>query len=207
MADLLPYALTTLQDVKESLGIASSDLTWDNLIKRKINQATEIIEGYCGRRFKATNYTDEEYDGTWTDQLVLRNFPVISFTGLSARDSSLNQGDFDTINSEHYFVDNNSGIIDSVAGSFYGSYNRWRVTYRAGYETIPSDLQEACAILASYLTINDPGSNTGIASKKEGQREVTYHNLNSSAQIDMFELLGIQPTLDRYAGVSLSGIR
>jgi hypothetical protein len=51
LMSLLSYALCSLFDVKESMGIASSDQSWDNLIIRKINQATRQIEAYCDRRF------------------------------------------------------------------------------------------------------------------------------------------------------------
>ena len=60
MATLLTHALTNLADVKESMGIAASDTSYDNLIVRKINQVTRQIEGYCGRRFLDTSYKNDE---------------------------------------------------------------------------------------------------------------------------------------------------
>ena len=93
MASLNSWALTTLADVKESLGIDSGTTTGDNLIIRKINQATDMIESYCGKNnsqhFASTVYTNEEYDGTGTDQLILKNRPVITFTTLQQRDTTL----------------------------------------------------------------------------------------------------------------------
>ncbi len=206
MASLVAYALCTKEDVKETLGIASSDTSWDNFIIRKINQATEIIEGWCGRRFKQTTYTDEYYDATHDQQLVLRNYPVTTLASLSARDTTLNEGSFDTIDSENYFLDGNAGILDAVS-NFWGGYDQWKVTYTAGYSVIPNDLAEACATLAGYLTVNDPATQTGISAKREGSRQVSYFDHRSSTNDGILTQLGILPTLERYSTPALGSGR
>ncbi len=168
MADLLSYALTSVADVKESLGIASGDSSKNNIITRKINQATEIIEGYCNRRFKATDYT-EYYDGSLGDQLVLRHRPVNSVTTLSVRISSINEDIFDVIDPDQYFIDTTAGILDAV-DTFYGSYNRWKIVYNAGYTTIPADLAEAAATLAAFMVENG-GTGQSIKRKKKDKEK------------------------------------
>lgn len=197
MANLLAYALTTVSDVKESLGIASSVTTYDNLIIRKINQATIAIERYCGRRFLSTTYTDEEYDSTNTNQLILRQRPVTLLTSLGVRDSGLNDPDFETIDSELYFLDSNAGVLD-LNFNARGSWNRYNVSYTAGYTTIPEDLAEACVSLACYYFNNADGSDVGVAQKKEGQRELRY--ANGSLKFDsIIQNLGIDGIIDSYA--------
>lgn len=197
MASLLSYALTSVADVKESLGIASSDSTYNNLITRKINQATIAIERYCGRRFLSTVYTDEEYDSTQTNQLILRQRPVSLLTSIGVRDSGLNNGSFETIDSQMYFLDSNAGVLD-LNFNARGSWNRWRVTYTAGYTTIPEDLAEACASLACYYVNNADGSDVGVLQKKEGQRELRY--ANGSLKFDtIIQNLGIDGIIDSYA--------
>ena len=211
MATLLDYALTNVADVKETLGIASSVTTYDNLITRKINQATEMIEGYCNRRFKATDYT-EYYDGQGIDQLALRQRPVNSVTSVSYRTTSLNDNDFDTLTTDMYFIDNNAGILEAVS-SYWGNYDRWKVVYNAGYTTIPADLAEACATLAAYLYSNDASSNAGITQKKEGTRELHYGNskvqygTDAASANNLITQLGLQVTLDRYSEKTINGLR
>lgn len=197
MASLLSYALCQVSDVKESLGIASSDTTKDNLIVRKINQATKAIENYCGRRFAATAYTNIEYDATNTDQLILRQRPVVSFTSLDIRDSGLNYDSWETIDSELYFVDENAAVIDLMFNA-RGRWNRYRVTYTAGYTTIPDDLAEACASLACYYYLNADASDVGKLKIEEGQRKVTYAKGQLKFKV-IAENLGIDSTLDAYA--------
>lgn len=208
MATLLSYSLCSVDNVKETLGIASSDSSWDNLIIRKINQATEIIEGWCNRRFLETIYTDELYDATYDRQLVLRQYPVTSTTtfALAARDTTLNEGSFDSVDSEQYFIDRKGGIVDAVS-DFWGGYDQWRVTYSAGYATIPADLAEACATLAAYLVTNDPATQTGVSSKREGSREIHYFDHRSSSTEGILVQLGILTTLERYGAPALGSLR
>lgn len=196
---LLSYALTNLADVKESLGI--TDNSKDNLIERKINQATEMIENFCGlnndHHFASTTYTNEEYDATNTDELVLRARPIITLTSVSARDSSENISSFTTLDSQDYFYDEYAGVIKGVA-VFSGSWNRYRVTYTAGFATIPDDLAEACVLLASELVANADQSGSGVKSKQEGQRKVEYFQPNEANSGSLIEQLGIDDMLARY---------
>lgn len=193
MATLLSYALCSVADVKESLGLASSNTQYDNLITRKINQATVMIERFCNRRFAATVYTNEEYDATGIDQLILKNRPVNSLTSFQQRDTSLNEDDWSDIDSELYFTDTVAGVIDlNFIAS--GRYNRYRVTYNAGYTTIPSDLAEACVTLAAFLVDNGT-SGTNVKRKEEGQRTIEFH---ASQGNSTFEQLGIDEILDSY---------
>jgi len=198
MAELLSYALTNLSDVKESLGLASGDNSKNNLIIRKINQATEMIEKYCGgRRFKATDYTGQEYDSTNSDQLILKQYPVNSFTILQYRDSVLNDNAWDTVNADEYFVDTDSGVIDLLFVAV-GKWNQYRATYNAGYDTIPADLAEACVTLACYL-VDNAQSGTGVKSKQEGGRKIEYFDVNAQNGGSIFSQLNLDDTLDTYS--------
>ncbi len=201
MASLLSYALTTKADVKETLGIASGNTAKDNLIIRKINQATEMIEGYCKRRFKDTAYSNEEYDGTGTTQLILRNYPITDTETLviQQRNTSLNQDSWSDVDADLYFADTKSGVVDGKI-TFLELWNLYRVTYSAGYAEIPADLAEAAATLAAFLVDNST-SGTGVKKKKEGQREIEYHDVSGSANgaKSLFEQLNLDDILDRYA--------
>lgn len=203
MASLLSYALTNLADVKESLGIASADTTKDNLITRKINQATRAIENYCGRRFLETTYTNEHYNATQIDQIILQQRPVTATTtfSLQIRDTLLNMDDWDTVDTNTYHVDNNPGLVDLLFTAV-GKWMSYRVTYSAGYATIPEDLAEACVSLACYYVQNADGSDVGVLQKKEGQRELRYANSSLSFK-SIVQNLGIDEIIDAYANFPL----
>jgi hypothetical protein len=200
MATLLSYALVSVEDVKESLGIDSGDNSKDNLIVRKINQATQMIERATGVRFAETTYTNEEYDATGVDQLVLKQRPITTFTSFDGRDTALNENDWTTIDTELYFVDTAAGVIDLLFRAV-GRWNRYRVTYTAGFDPIPQDISEAAATLASYY-VDNPTSGAAVKSKQEGQRRIEYYDTQSnSAKVNqsIFNQLGIDEIIMSYS--------
>lgn len=201
MAALLSYALTNKADVKESLGIASSDTSKDNLIIRKINQATRAIEAYCGRRFAATVYSNVVYSASQTDELVLRQRPVLSFTSLEIRDSGLNYDTWETVDDHLYFVDDNAGVINLMFNA-RGRWDRYRVSYTAGYTDIPEDLAEACVSLAAYYVLNADSSDVGKFKIEEGQRKVTYAKQQLSFKT-ILENLGIDTIIESYSNTPI----
>lgn len=199
MADLLDYALTTVADVKETLGIASGNTSKDNLIKRKINQATRMIEAFCGlaedHHFKRATYTNEEYEGTGSSQFVFNMRPVTSVTSFQRATSSDSDASWDDVESELYFSDNLDAGVMPLNFSEGGRYNSYRVTYVAGYDPIPADLAEACVTLAAYLVDNST-TGSAVASKTEGRRSITYFNPNQTASL--IEQLSLDDLLTRY---------
>lgn len=207
MSDLASYALTNVADVKESLGLASSDHSKDNLIIRKINYVTDLIENYCSRRFLQTTYTQEEYHASGIDEIALRQRPIVvdaSHTFLAEiRNSALNVSDWETIDSQLCFIDNASGVI-TFDFNAVGNANRYRFTYTAGYPTIPSDLAEAANVLACYFVNNPAGFQVGIQVRREGQRETRYSNTNTNLKLrNIAEQLGIDSVLDSYSNLPL----
>ena len=203
MATLLDYALCTVADVKEILNLDSGNTSKDNLIIRKINQSTRVIENYCGRRFKSADYT-EYYDGIGGSELELRNRPVNSIASLSARNVITNENSFELADTEDYFIDESAGIIEFL-GSFNGLYDSWKVIYSAGYDTIPEDVAEACAQMSAYLVENGTSS-SNVKIKQEGQRKVEYFDTSGSSQ-SLIDSLGLDEMLDPYADPVISGLR
>lgn len=203
MADLVSYALCTVADVKEILEIDGGDTSKDNLIKRKINYATHAIETYCNlsrdHHFKETTYTNEVYSGSGSNQLTLLMRPVTSIGSFQYHSSPESDASYTSVESEHYYSDLSSGNINLLfsQGEDFGEY---RVTYTAGYAIIPSDLAEACAVLAAYL-VNNATTGSGVKRKREGQREIEYFQAGSSSgggSSSTIEDLGLDDVLNRY---------
>lgn len=197
MAALLSYALCTLSDVKESLGIESGVTKYDNLIIRKINQATLAIENYCGRRFASTIYTNELYDATNIDELILRQRPIISIEAFEVRDTSQNSNDWEAIDSELYHQDANAGVLELLFRAS-GRWNQYRVSYTAGYSTIPADLAEACASLACFYFNSASAVDVGVSAKREGGRSIQYTTATQDFK-GVLASLGIDNIIESYA--------
>jgi hypothetical protein len=197
MSELVSYALCSVADVKESLGIEASDTSSDNLIIRQINRATDAIENYTGRRFALTNYVDVEYDTPRSNQIVLQQRPVITVGGLSVRVGWGNSNNWNDIDTRYFFIDSAAGVLD-LGFQTWGSWNRYRISYTAGYSVIPTDLQEACATLASYFCTQSNTANIDVEEKQEGQRRVRYRQRTAANTEAIFGQLGIDTTLNSY---------
>lgn len=200
MADLVDYALTSLADVKESLGIASGDHSKDNLVIRKINQVTDAIESYCQRRFLLTSY-QEEYKASHIDEIVLKQRPIVIDGGhpflAEWRTTAFDADIWEPIDSQLYFVDQAAGVLNLMYDA-QGHWNRYRYSYWAGYATIPNDLAEAANMLACFYTNNPAGLNVGVQARQEGQRRTQYYAIPNSFK-SVMQQLGVDETIDAYA--------
>jgi len=206
MATLLSYALSTVADVKESLGIDAGDTSKDNLIIRKINQATLFIENYCSlsrdHHFKSTTYTNEQYDGVSKNTIVLKMRPIITLSSFQGRSAVTSDGSFTDIESELYFTDLSAGVLELLFNTT-NSWNMYQVTYTAGYATIPSDLAEACVTLACYYVENS-ASGTAVKKKQEGSRSIEYFQASANSSDSLIDQLGLDDLLSRYKQYNLA---
>lgn len=206
MATLLSYALSTVADVKESLGIDAGDTSKDNLIIRKINQATLFIENYCSlsrdHHFKSTTYTNEQYDGVGKNTIMLRMRPVITLSSFQGRSAVTSDGSFTDIESELYFTDLSAGVLELLFNTT-NSWNMYQVTYTAGYATIPADLAEACVTLACYYVENS-ASGTVVKKKQEGSRSIEYFQAGANSSDSLVDQLGLDDLLNRYKQYNIS---
>lgn len=133
-------ALTTLDKVKEYLEIAEDDMSRDSVLTRLIPTASSAIEQYCRRKFNAADY-EESYPGP-KKMLFPRQYPIISIASLTDDDEAIE----DYKNRESY--------ID-LGATYSGEIE---ISYRAGYETIPDDLEQACIMLIDFYYKTDLAS-------------------------------------------------
>jgi len=133
-------SLVALDDLKDDLGITSS--SEDDYLTRQIASASADIALYCDRVFK-TETVIETFHLTQTERLLcLERYPVGSIGSITvdgtALASGLYQADGDT---GHLYRKDSDGDITTWA------ICRTVVTYDAGYDTIPADLEAACISL------------------------------------------------------------
>jgi hypothetical protein len=172
--------LVTLANTKTFLGI--SDNTKDAVLNILINAISDYIENYCGRTFASTVYTDEEYDGNAAYEMRLKNFPIIIPPDvIMHRNNSWDSSDdWETVDSDDYWVDEDTGIITKNTVFHKGKQN-YRFTYTAGYATIPNDIQYACMVMVSEaLSRKD---NTGLKAESLGDHSVTYMDVIEQNQV------------------------
>ena len=153
------YALTTLQRVKDRMGITASES--DAVLLRLINAATDYIESNCSRRFKRTTYTEiYSLPGDAAGYLLLNQSPVSVLSALEYRAGTPSTPNWTAFLVDQYELleSGESGIVRIYGGfapAYYGGTNSLRATYTAGYlfdfanfgsatHTLPADLTDLC---------------------------------------------------------------
>jgi len=175
---LLDYALTTTASVKEYMKLSDAEYNANlNLIISLINSATRYIESFCGRRFKETIYTDELHDGDGTTILDLPNYPL---TAIASIYRTYDVGTDELYDSTYYKRYEDEGYVYRKAGWFKGKQNI-KITYTAGYDPIPADLEELCNAMVAFKY--DAAARTGIKSEKIGKYAITYSEVSLPEEI------------------------
>jgi hypothetical protein len=152
-------ALITLDDYKLFEGINSTKN--DDQLDALIESTSALIETYCNTKFgiyAGSPGVTDIFDVQWDTHVVqLRYSPIITITSVQER-SAYNEAYTTILNTggkyEWYF----DSISDSVIRTNdSGSYALWpkgvgsvKVTYRAGYATLPEDLKLAVVDLVTY---------------------------------------------------------
>lgn len=143
--------LCTLDVAKTQLKISGVSPD-DTLIDRYISIASLWIEGQCGREFKSQTYTDEIYDGSGEDLLYVRHAPVTVVTAIAYRDANIWTAEPFEASDLAYYDRDEQGEIWWIDGSYWPrGRNNVRLTYAAGYNPIPFDLQHGCALLVQSV--------------------------------------------------------
>jgi len=163
--------LVTLAEYKAYAGISSDTL--DSVVTAIIPKASQLVKSLCRRTF--VDYINdpkvEIYSGNNEAKIYLKEYPILQIYGVEySVDFGSTYADL-----EEYvdFVldleDGSIAAISSGAPSLFIKYvNGYRVTYTAGYETLPNDLKVAVLDLVTYYVKNDasvhspkaPGTNT-----------------------------------------------
>lgn len=139
----------------------------DAEIDALIPKVSELVKTYCNRTF--LDYAEEaktEYFNGGVGALILKEWPVIAIDSV---EYSADYGQTYTPITE--FVDwvHDDGYIAAISPTGFARQLRgYKVTYKAGYETLPEDLKLAVMDLLNYYRQNDaavhstkaPGTNS-----------------------------------------------
>lgn len=162
-------ALTTLQAVKDYLGITSN--ADDALLESFINRVTDSFEAYCARKFKSASYT-EYHDGKGSDKLFPKQAPITTVTSIYD-DSEWAWGASTLIASTEYRIVDEA-YIQLKSTTFMDDVQNVKITYTAGYSTIPADVEHACIEQAAWLYRKSKGQLQGVAAKSLADGSISY---------------------------------
>lgn len=183
MADLI-----TLDEYKLYEGVNSTQN--DEKLESIIAGVSRLVRTYCGSEFDAyagSPGVTDIFDIQWDTHVVqLRNSPIIEIYNVYERSSQ----------SESYIELFQGGenskyewYLDTISDSIFrtnenGKYKNWpcgvgsvKVTYSAGYTTIPEDLQLAVSDLVTYYHKDEWKERQSIGSaSREGAAASTIKN-------------------------------
>lgn len=174
-------AATTLENLKNFLGISANDTSKDSLYELLIESCTDAAEKYLGRNIVARTITEEPHDkqGSKTKYLQVRQYPITSITSIVE--------DGQTLDTTILKQDKYNGIIKKPTN--------WNgvvlITYIAGLAantaSVPKNIQLAIWQWISYLA--NTKESQGIDSETLGDYSVNYLEQNEvpSSVISLLE--------------------
>lgn len=145
--------LVTKAEYKQYAGLTSTND--DAKIDLLIPQVSDLVKTLCNNSFN--DYVDdvcvETFEGG-TYWYVLLEGPAIAVQSL---EQSTDYGKTYTALSEYsdYSFSKATGTLRSIGKEFSTMPNSYRVTYNAGYETLPQDLKLATLDLITYYLRNE----------------------------------------------------
>lgn len=134
------YDLVTLAEAKEHLGVFDNDQ--DFYFSTLIERVTGTVERHTRRKLKTRTYTDELYDGSGTNVLRLKEWPVTSVTAVSFLDSQTSSTW--TSQTLTYLVidqETDRSIVFRDGTTFPRDFQNVKLTFVAGLTTIEPELK------------------------------------------------------------------
>lgn len=185
-------ALTTLAFAKTYLKIPTAEVSQDSIVEFWINAASDYLETATDRKFKSQSFTEIQH-GRATNILILKHFPVTAITSFYTDSTGKYSGDQELVDLADYSIgeDQNCLIYNRY---FPRGYNNLKITYTAGYATIPSDLENACLWMVTYYHKMRESGDIGRTSKGKGDESI---NILQEAPQD------VKNTIMRYKRVDI----
>lgn len=160
--------LVTLIEYKAAEGINTPKN--DEQLNKIIPSVSQLVKTYCGNTF-VDYYNTNKVDTInvdWATHIVqLTESPVNTIVSVEERNSY--SADYETLTTTdyEYYLDS---ATDSIIRTTGGSYKHWargpgavRVTYTAGYSSVPADLRLAVFDLVTYYLKDEHKERRSIA--------------------------------------------
>lgn len=149
--------LITLAEYKTYVGISSTNQ--DAVVKQLIPQVSALVKNICRRTF--VDYVSDIKVDTFRgaahgNRMQLTETPIML---VNTVEFSEDFGKTYTTLTEydHYVVVPEDDAVELIASQYidYFKTNAFRITYNAGYDSVPADLKLAIADLIQYYVRND----------------------------------------------------
>lgn len=147
------YSFISLDEIKNFIGMTGSVSDTDDLLKDLINRVSILFESYMNENVLSRVYT-EYFDGKGAMVLFPNHYPITTVSGIwDDYDWDWETGDL--IDADDYRIVDEQYITLKRSVSVLGDYKQnIKITYTAGYTTVPDDLKQACITEVSRMYKN-----------------------------------------------------
>ncbi len=153
------------------------------------DQISDAVEDYCGRIFEFSTFT-EDYDGSGTRNLMLRQYPIDAITTVKRTKVDAANTVVSIVSAE-YTINDESGIllmhpVNHVDSSIWikGELN-YEIVYDAGYDgdDMPNGLVGACNIWIATVFQKAKHNLFAVQSSTIGDETINYLNEDMPAMV------------------------
>lgn len=167
-------ALTSLAFAKTYLKIPALETSQDSMVEFWINVSSEKLETFTGRKLKKVTGLIDYAHGAGSNTILLKEFPVIAISELKIDSGSLFTDPSTVIPVADYTISDDSLSVLYLNGLFPRGYRNVKITYNAGYDPIPSDIENACLWLVFWYHKAREGAEIGRNSKSKGDESMSF---------------------------------
>ena len=157
--DFTELGIVGLDEVKAHLNIPTTITTEDEELRRVIDAASDLAEGYVGQVLGRRTFTDELYDGG-TEFIRIRNPKAISITSVYENDSLVSSTAYnlDYTGQRLYRIGSGTLYATNSYGYWTGGFNNIKVTYVAGYVNPPMSAKQGVLEIIRHLWTTQRGA-------------------------------------------------
>lgn len=157
--------LTTYDSVKAFLGLSQDNDK--GLLERMIQAASSFIQTILSRDVTKQDYT-EKYNGNGHTKLTLSSSPITAISSLSVDGIAVPLSS-DGKQAGYMFSET---MLYLIGHTFTKGFQNVSVSYTAGYENVPYDIEQACIDLVALKY--KERDRIGIQSKTLATESITY---------------------------------
>lgn len=139
--------LITLDIYKQAKALTGTKQ--DDVLNLLITSVSQLVKSYCGRTFNDYAFDPKEEYHSFefpTSKLILDEFPVIELGEVYTRTSPTDSYVLTT----DWVLNRNTDTLHSTVGSWPLGIESVKISYLAGYEELPADLNLAVIDLITY---------------------------------------------------------
>ncbi len=197
----------SLQEAKDYLQITAN--TFDNLLNMLIDQASDMVEVYCNRKF-ALKVREELYTGDGTFSLMLDAYPVVDVYYLTQDINKDTKTTNNLIAPNKYLVQPDTGILELYDDIFWMAFGQYQgfysgiynslynrniyIKYLAGYATIPASVKSVVLDVVSKKFYDIRDKRFGVNSKASNGESISFSDSDLSkgnkASLSRFRRIG-----------------